>query len=214
MVEPFADARRRAVERHQADVDAFCRDPVIHQAVDDGTSRAAQLQRPLWLEGGDDLRDDPLVGIHAEIPDARLLVVPVLENPRLEPVEVGRRLGLEDRDDVAVRAIHHLAVALGPQRARAGLRAGIPGEPARELVRLRELEQQVDPSEAVAKGLTIVSEALLIHRTAEDSLVRGLDEFRIGLQDWAEPASQPVQETPHWGWSIVRRRSRSSVTAG
>ncbi len=79
---------RRLVGGEGADLDALGPDPREAEALEDGAGGAPELQRALGGEGGHDLRHDALVHVDAEVPHAGLLVVPVLEDLGLEPVEV------------------------------------------------------------------------------------------------------------------------------
>ena len=109
-------------------------DTVIQQALDNGACRAAQLQCPVGRERGHISATTRLSSIHAEIPDARFLVVLILQNSGFEPVVVRRRLRFEDRDDLSVGPVDELLVALGMNRARARLGPCGSGELVRQLV--------------------------------------------------------------------------------
>ena len=90
-VDARADLGRGVVVRHAADLDAFRVDTELGEHLQHGSGGTPELERPLRLQVGEELAHDPLVGVGFEVPHAAVLVVAVVDDRGLEPVEVGRR---------------------------------------------------------------------------------------------------------------------------
>jgi hypothetical protein len=88
--------------------------------MEDAAAGAAQLQCRRRAEGGHDLGHRPLVDAGVEVPDALVLVVAVLEDHPLDPVEVGRLAGVKGEQVGSTPQRRALDVGVGPQRPEIG----------------------------------------------------------------------------------------------
>ena len=145
-------------------------------------------------EAGDDLGHDPFVDVDAEVPDSGLLVVAVLEDPGLEPVEVRRSLPVEDPDRLTRGRIDLLTVGIRPAIAQAGEPRRGACKPPGALLRGRERQDHRRAALSLSETGPVVVEAVLIGLAPQNLPVRPLDERGIRKEEGRKAAEKaPIQ---------------------
>jgi len=143
-VDARADAGVGSPGSSRADLHSLAVDSQVRQGKEDGTAGTAEVEDASRAQGGHQLGHRPLVEVDLRPPDPRLVVVAVLDDLALHPVELRRGAGGEDGDGRAA-SIGSVLVGLRTQGAQVRQAIGGPRDPIHVLVGCNQLTDDVLP---------------------------------------------------------------------